>query len=72
MLASAIEGRELTLREAGVLFGSCVVPIVGGLLVNAAWDANPQWERFEKQPRHVSGKHYRHHHKHHRNHRHRR
>jgi hypothetical protein len=72
MLASAIEGRELTLREAGVLFGSCVVPIVGGLLVNAAWDANPQWERFEKHPRQVNGKHHRHHYKHSRHHRHHR
>lgn len=55
MLASALEGRELTLREAGVLTGSCIVPIIGGMLVNAVWDANPQWEQYEKpvlrQPR---------------------
>jgi len=62
MLASAFEGRELTLREAGVLFGSCLVPIVGGFLVNAAWDANPQWERFEKHPvRYRHHPHHRHH-----------
>jgi len=69
MLASALEGRELTLREAGVLFGSCVVPVIGGYIVNAAWDANPQWERFEKQPRAVSVQHHRHHRAHHRHHR---
>lgn len=63
MLASALEGRELTLREAGVLFGSCVVPIVGGFLVNAAWDANPQWERFEKQPVRFRHRAYRRHHR---------
>jgi hypothetical protein len=27
-----------------VLEGSCIVPIIGGLLVNAAFDANPQWD----------------------------
>ena len=63
MLASALEGRELTLREAGVLFGGCLVPIVGGYLVNAAWDANPQWERFEKKPARMA---HRHRHRHHR------
>lgn len=66
MLASALEGRELSLREAGVLFGSCAVPIVGGFIVNAAWDANPEWDRFEKP------QFQRAHHKHHRHHRHHR
>jgi hypothetical protein len=36
--------RALTMREAHVLVGSCVVPIVGGLLVNAVWEAHPEWE----------------------------
>ena len=44
MVAAALKKRELTLREVYVLEGSCIVPIVGGLLVNAAFDANPQWE----------------------------
>ncbi|MGN6463818.1 MAG: hypothetical protein ACTHLY_21790 [Pseudolabrys sp.] len=65
MLASALEGRELTLREAGVLFGGCVVPIIGGYLVNAAWDANPQWEQYEKKPVRAAHRHHRHH-RHHR------
>jgi hypothetical protein len=51
ILATALEGRELTYREAGVLAGGCVVPIIGGYIVNAIWDANPQWERFEKKKR---------------------
>lgn len=44
MVATVVLHRELTMREAHVLVGSCVVPIVGGLLVNAIWDSNPQWE----------------------------
>lgn len=44
MVATVVLNRPLTMREAHVLVGSCVVPIVGGLLVDAVWDANPQWE----------------------------
>jgi hypothetical protein len=44
MVATVVLNRPLTMREAHILIGSCVVPIVGGLLVNAVWDANPQWE----------------------------
>ena len=44
MVAAALKKRELTLREVYVLEGSCIIPIVGGFLVNAAFDANPQWE----------------------------
>jgi hypothetical protein len=45
IVASAmVPERPLTGREVAVLEGSCIVPIVGGLLVNAIYDANPQWE----------------------------
>jgi hypothetical protein len=45
MLAAAVvPERELTSREVAVLEGSCLIPVVGGLLVNAVYDANPQWE----------------------------
>lgn len=44
MVATVVLDRPLSTREAHILVGSCVVPIVGGLLVNAVWDANPQWE----------------------------
>ena len=50
--------RALTMREAHVLVGSCVVPIVGGLLVNAVWEAHPEWE--PGKPMH-HGKKMRHH-----------
>lgn len=58
MVATVVVNRPLTMREGHVLAGSCVVPIVGGWLVNAAYDANPQWEPGRK--------HYRHHRRHHR------
>lgn len=51
MVATIVLDRPLTMREAHVLVGSCVVPIVGGLLVNAIWDANPQWEPARPAPR---------------------
>ena len=44
MVATVVVRRELTMREGHVLAGSCVLPIIGGLLVNAAYDANPHWE----------------------------
>ncbi len=57
MVATVVVGRELTMREGHVLVGSCVIPIIGGLLVNAAYDANPHWEpkpkmvKVAKRPR---------------------
>ena len=45
MIAAAfVPERELTTREVLVMQGSCLIPIVGGFLVNALFDANPQWE----------------------------
>ncbi|RDV05164.1 hypothetical protein [Undibacter mobilis] len=44
MIGTVVVGRPLTQREGHVLIGSCIVPIIGGYLVNAAYDANPQWE----------------------------
>lgn len=52
MVATVVLQRELTMREAHVLVGSCVVPIIGGLVVNAIWDANPQWEPAKPMHRH--------------------
>lgn len=52
MVATVVLNRPLTMREAHVLVGSCVVPIVGGLVVNAIWDANPQWEPAAKPMHH--------------------
>jgi hypothetical protein len=48
MLAAAVvditEHRELTSREALSLTGDCVVPFLGSLFWNAAFDAHPEWE----------------------------
>jgi hypothetical protein len=45
MVAAAfIRERELTFREVWVMEGSCVIPIIGGWLVNATLDANPSWD----------------------------
>lgn len=45
ILATVIVNRELTAREAHTLAASCFVPIIGGLIVNAIWDAHPEWEK---------------------------
>lgn len=44
MVATVVVNRPLTQREGHVLIGSCVIPIVGGWLVNEAYNNNPQWE----------------------------
>jgi len=48
MVAAAVvdmtEHRELTSREALGLAGDCVVPVLGSLFWNAAFDAHPEWE----------------------------
>jgi hypothetical protein len=46
MVATAVVGRPLKAREAAVLMGGCALPIVGAWLVDAMWEANPQWEAF--------------------------
>jgi hypothetical protein len=48
MVATVVVNRPLTNREAGVLIGSCVVPIVGGWLVNEAYNAHPEWDNGPK------------------------
>jgi hypothetical protein len=44
MLATVVVQRPLTFREAHVLVAGCIVPFIGPMLVNAAYDANPHWE----------------------------
>jgi hypothetical protein len=43
MVGTVVMDRPLTMREAHTLAGSCVLPIIGGILVNAAYDAHPEW-----------------------------
>ena len=53
MVATVVLNRPLSYREAHILIGSCVIPIVGGWLVNEAYNANPQWEpEPQEAPRH--------------------
>jgi len=44
MVATVVLNRPLTQREAGILFGDCVIPIVGGWLVNEAYNDHPEWD----------------------------
>ena len=43
MVATVLLRRPLTMREGHVLIAGCVVPFVGPWLVNAAYDAHPEW-----------------------------
>lgn len=49
MIATAIVGRPLTYREAGKLTVGCVVPFIGPLIVDALYDAHPEWEQVHPQ-----------------------
>ena len=48
MVATVVVNRPLTMREGHVLIGSCVIPIIGGWLVNEAYNNNPHWEAGSK------------------------
>lgn len=48
MVGTAVMKRPLTYREAHVLIGSCVIPIVGGWLVNEAYNEGILWAPDEK------------------------
>jgi len=48
IVATAVLGRPLKYREAHILIGSCVIPIVGGWLVNEAYDHHVLWAPDEK------------------------
>jgi hypothetical protein len=57
MVATVVLDRPLTMREAHVLFGSCVIPLIGGWLVEQAYDAHPEWDPAYKPPRAKKAKH---------------
>ena len=48
IVATAVLKRPLTYREAHILVGSCVIPIIGGWLVNEAYNAHILWAPDEK------------------------
>jgi hypothetical protein len=43
MVATAVLKRPLSYREAHVLVASCIIPFVGGWLVNEAYDQHIMW-----------------------------
>ncbi len=63
MVATVVLNRALTQREAGILLGSCVLPIVGGWLVNEAYNAHPEWEPVSERHTHTHMHMKMHHHK---------
>jgi hypothetical protein len=70
MIATALADRPLTYREAGELVVGCAIPIVGPLIVDALYDAHPEWEHVHPvkarylpptKARHVPRRHHRRH-----------
>jgi hypothetical protein len=56
IVATAVLDRPLSYREAHILIGSCVIPFVGGWLVNEAYNAGILWapdEKVGKKHRHA-------------------
>ena len=49
LVATVVLDRQLTQREGHILIGSCVIPLIGGWLVNEAYNANPSWEPGAKK-----------------------
>jgi len=48
MVATVVLNRPLKFREAHILIGSCVIPIVGGWLVNEGYNAGILWAPDEQ------------------------
>ena len=51
LLVSANERRELRSSEAMGMLADCVIPIIGGWIVQAAYDAHPEWNAGTGRPR---------------------
>jgi hypothetical protein len=49
IVATAVLNRPLTYREAHILMGGCVIPIVGGWLVDQAYENHIFWAPDEPQ-----------------------
>ena len=63
IVATMVLNRPLSYREAHILIGSCVVPIIGGWLVNEAYNNHILWAPDEKADMKRHGGHHRRHHK---------
>jgi hypothetical protein len=44
LLVSANERRELRSSEVMMMTADCIIPILGGWIVKAAYDAHPEWD----------------------------
>ena len=51
LLVSMNEKRELKSSEVFMMTADCVLPIIGGWIAKAAFDANPQWDAGTGRPR---------------------
>ena len=51
LLVSMNEKRELRSSEVFMMTADCVVPIIGGWLMKAAFDAHPEWDAGTGRPR---------------------
>jgi hypothetical protein len=55
---AVVRERQLTPREVAIMEGSCVLPIIGGLVVDAIW--NPKWDALygpQPQPKVIRVRH---------------
>jgi putative Mn2+ efflux pump MntP len=48
MVATVVLHRPLSYREAHILIGSCLIPFIGGWLVNEAYNSGVFWAPDEK------------------------
>ena len=56
MLATVVLKRPLTQREGHVMIASCIIPFIGGWLVNKAYEAHPEWDPAYR-PAHAKKRH---------------
>ncbi|MCK9918889.1 hypothetical protein MXD81_58175 [Microbacteriaceae bacterium K1510] len=50
IVGTVVMYRPLTYREAHILVGSCLIPVIGGWLVNEAYNDGLLWAPDEQQP----------------------
>jgi ribosomal protein L27 len=58
IVATAVLNRPLTYREAHILIGGCIIPVIGGWLVDQAYENHILWAPDEPQARVVHVKHH--------------
>jgi hypothetical protein len=63
IVSAAVVQRELTRREVHVMMANCVVPFIGGWVMDAYFDAHPERDSVPP-PLRVAMRHHHHHHNH--------